>query len=131
MSVEPIPEMAKANPKTDRARKTARVTLRTAPNAPVAFALGNHRLNASSSSSRTQPSSSDESAERAAAPPTRPSAQAAYPGSVASSANFALNGHTSWVFYRFTRFRFKLTTGRNAKKIGVSNVSALGGAAGG
>jgi len=77
ITVEPIPGKKKAN------RKTARVTLRTAPNAPVALALGNQRPNASSNSSRTQGSSSDESAassaERAAAPPTRPSAQAACP----------------------------------------------------
>ena len=42
-----------------------------------------------------------------------PGPRAAHSGSVASSANFVLNGQTSWVFYRFTRFRFKLTTGRN------------------
>ena len=45
-----------------------------------------------------------------------PGPRAAYPGSAASSANFTLNGQTSRVFYRFTRFRIPLATGRGTTR---------------
>lgn len=76
---ERVPGKKRAN------RKTALVTLRTAPNAPVHFDLGDAQpvmdSNAASSDAETAPSTSvsrrKRSASRAAADPIRPSAQAA------------------------------------------------------
>jgi len=75
--VEPIPGMKRAN------RKWAIVTLRSAPDAPRHFALGDNGSSASSISSRTQGSSSTSSRPRnACVEPSDailPSAQAACP----------------------------------------------------
>jgi hypothetical protein len=45
-----------------------------------------------------------------------PGARAANAGSDAACEKRIENGHTSWVFYRFTRFRLNLTTGRHVKR---------------
>ncbi|AHG89847.1 Recombinase [Gemmatirosa kalamazoonensis] len=85
--VEPIPGKKRAN------RKTAVVTLRTAPNAPKHFALGGGQPPSAASADRSSPatpgSSSDESRSRsgcsAAGEPILPNAHAACPRTSGSS----------------------------------------------